>query len=258
MSRPLIAGNWKMHLNVQESCTLAEQVEAQARTYSDTVETAIFPSFIAISSVKPLVDSAVTGAQNVYFADEGAFTGEVAAAQVNDMADYAIVGHSERRYVFGETDETIARKTAACIRNHITPIVCVGETLHEREENETVQVLNDQISTGLTMVTSEDVAGSVIAYEPVWAIGTGENAQPEDVSSAIRTIRRAIGEMFGQKTADQVRLLYGGSVSAETAGSYLDLEEVDGLLVGGASLKEHEFNAIIERAANGGEQSGES
>lgn len=258
MSKPLIAGNWKMHLSEPESRGLAEQVEAQAAAYTDTVETAVFPSSIALSSVNSLVESTATGVQNIYFADEGAFTGEIAAAQVSDVVDYAIVGHSERRYIFGETDETVARKTAACIRNHITPIVCVGETLHERQENETVQVLNDQISTGLTMITSEDVAGSVIAYEPVWAIGTGENAKPEDVASAARTIDRAIGEMFGRKTADQVRVLYGGSVSSETAGSYLDLEEISGLLVGGASLKEHEFKAIIERAANGGAETGKS
>lgn len=246
-----------MHLNVHDSCVLAEQVESQARAFSEKVETAIFPSAMAIPGVNQIIETAMAGIQNIYFADEGAFTGEISGAQMAGLVDYAIVGHSERRYIFDETDETIARKTAACIRNHITPILCVGETLHERKDGETTQVLNDQISTGLTMVTSQDVTGSVIAYEPVWAIGTGESARPEDVSSAIQVIHRAVGEMFGSKTKEHVRVLYGGSVTKDTAGAYLDLDEVDGLLVGGASLQEQEFNGIIERAANGGEQTGE-
>lgn len=242
-----------MHLNVSQSCALAKRIEKQSRAFSEQVDTAIFPSMVAFSDVSSLVETTAPGVQNVYFADEGAFTGEVAAAQVAGQAGYAIVGHSERRYIFNETDETVARKAAACIRNGITPIICVGETQHEREENETVQVLNDQIATGLTMLTADDVIESVVAYEPVWAIGTGESARPEDTASAIQIIRRAIGEMFGQATKDTVRVLYGGSVTQNTAGTYLDLDEVDGLLVGGASLKEQEFNGIIERAAHGQE-----
>lgn len=241
-----------MHLDVPQSCTLAEHVEKQADECAAKVETAIFPSLMAVTDIKPALKTATLGVQNVYFADEGAYTGEVSAAQVADLVDYALVGHSERRYIFEETDETIARKAAACIRNHITPILCVGETHQERVDNETVQVLNDQIATGLTMLTAQDVADSVIAYEPVWAIGTGENAKPEDVTSAIQIIRRTINEMFGAAAAKEVRILYGGSVTKDTAGAYLDLEEVNGLLVGGASLKEQEFNAIVKRAANGG------
>lgn len=251
MSKPLIAGNWKMHLRLDQSQSLAEKVETCAAEYAEAVEVAVFPSMHALVRVEPQLEYAQLGAQNVYYADEGAYTGEVSATQAAELAGYAIVGHSERRYIFGENNETIARKTSACIRNGLSPLVCIGETQHEREEGETTQVINDQIATGLTMLTTDDVANITIAYEPVWAIGTGNYARPEDVESAIKTLRHAIRETFGQAAADSVRVLYGGSVNADTAGSYLDLDTVNGLLVGGASLREDEFNAIIKRAADG-------
>lgn len=240
-----------MNLGLEQSQALAERVETTAAECAEAVETAVFPGLHALSSVKPGLDSTMLGAQNVYYSDEGACTGEVSAAQAAELVTYALVGHSERRHIFGETNETIARKAAACIRNDITPIVCIGETQHEREENETTQVLNDQIATNLTMLTSQDVSDSVIAYEPVWAIGTGNNARPEDVKEALAIIRRAISETFGEKTAEAVRVIYGGSVGSDTAGAYLDLDPVDGLLIGGASLNYQEFNTIIQRAAHG-------
>ena len=251
MSKPLIAGNWKMNLNVETSKTLASSVDGCAKKYKKQVDIAVFPSAHLLTTVKSELSHASLGVQNVYFKDEGAFTGEVSAAQAAELTDYAIVGHSERRHVFGESDEMIARKAAACVRNELLPIICVGETQHEREQGETTQVLNDQIATGLTMLTAEDVAGSIIAYEPVWAIGTGNSAKPDDVEQAIATIHRSVEEAFGSRAAESVRVLYGGSVQADTAGAFLDLEAVDGLLVGGASLDSSEFNAIIERAANG-------
>lgn len=240
-----------MNLGLEQSQSLAERVETAAAECAEEVETVVFPGLHALSSVKQDLDSTKLGTQNIYYADEGAFTGEVSAAQVAELATYALVGHSERRHIFGETDETIARKAAACIRNDITPFVCIGETQHEREEGETTQVLNDQIATNLTMLTSQDVIDSVIAYEPVWAIGTGNNARPDDVEEAFTIIRRAISETFGEKTAEAVRVIYGGSVSSDTAGAYLDLDSVDGLLIGGASLNYQEFNTIIKRAAHG-------
>lgn len=240
-----------MHLNAQQSRTLAERVESHADKFASQVNTVIFPSAINLSEVKEVLKSTRLGVQNVYHADEGPFTGEISAAQAVGLAEYAIVGHSERRHLFHETDEMIARKAASCLRNEITPIVCVGETQHEREEKETVQVLNDQVGTGLTMLTAQDVENSVIAYEPVWAIGSSNNARPEDVNSAVDTIRRTVAEMFGEKTSKKVQVLYGGSVDKDTAVAYLNLDAVDGLLVGGASLNDHEFSAILERAASG-------
>lgn len=250
MSKTLIAGNWKMNLAVSSAEELATGVEESAAQNS-AVEVAVFPSAHLLTTVEAQLHATALGIQNVYFADEGAFTGEIAAAQAAELVSYAIVGHSERRQMFSETDEMLARKMAACIRNGLTPILCVGETQHEREELETTQVLNDQLSTGLTMLTAEDVAQSVVAYEPVWAIGTGHNAKPEDVDAAIATIRHNIGESFGARAAESVRVLYGGSVDHESVGSYLDIDRVDGLLVGGASLDISQFSAIIERANSG-------
>ncbi len=253
MSKPFIAGNWKMNLGLEASITLATSVDERAKEHKEKVDVAIFPSFHILSAASDKISHAKLGAQNVYFKDEGAFTGEVSAAQVSELVDYAIVGHSERRYVFGEVDELIARKAAACVRNELTPIICVGETQHEREQGETTQVINDQIATNLTMLTAEDVASSIIAYEPVWAIGTGNTARPEDVARAIDTIHHSVEETFGARAAESVRVLYGGSVKADTAGAFLDINQVDGLLVGGSSLDGDEFGAIINRAADGAE-----
>lgn len=240
-----------MHLNMQQSRTLAERVESQADKFASQVDTAVFPSAINMAEVKDVLKAAKLGIQNVYHADDGPYTGEISAAQAADLAVYAIVGHSERRHIFHETDEMVARKAASCLRNKITPIICVGETQHEKEEKETTQVLNDQVGTGLTMLTAQDVENSVIAYEPVWAIGTSNNARPEDVKSAVATIRNTVAEMFGEKTSQKVRVLYGGSVTKDSAVTYLGLDGIEGLLIGGASLNDHEFNAILEKAANG-------
>lgn len=254
MSKKLIAGNWKMHLSVDDSRSLAEGVATSVADYTDSVDVVVCPGTVAITEVsRALKETPVqVGAQNIYHTDEGAFTGETSAVQIKDHAEYVITGHSERRQIFHETNEDVARKVAACIRSEMTPILCVGETGYERDHGETTQVINDQLATCLTMLVASDVEAMVVAYEPVWAIGTGENAKPDDVSRAVATIRSTIKEMFGEKSSQGTRVLYGGSVKADTAGSYLDLEGVDGLLVGGASLDENEFVSIVERASNGG------
>jgi len=248
MIRPLIAGNWKMNLNLGESVELAKHVEKIAAERHKEVDVAIFPSLLFLSSVSEVTDHAMVGVQNIYHADHGAFTGEVSPAQVGEYASMALIGHSERRHVFNEGDEMIARKMSAAVRNNLRPVLCVGETAKEREHGETAQVLNDQLSTGLTMLTTADMVDVVIAYEPVWAIGTGDHADPDDVTAAIAQIRSTMSEMFGSELAQAIRVLYGGSVNSDTAGGYLGSREVNGLLVGGASLKAEEFSAIVGKA----------
>jgi triosephosphate isomerase len=187
-------------------------------------------------------------AQNAYYQDEGAFTGEVSMTMLRELVHYCIVGHSERRHVFGETDDDAAKKVAAAIRNEISPILCVGETQHERLQGETKQVLHDQTTVGLRDITAHELESVVIAYEPVWAIGTGDYAKPDQVIEAIALIRSNISHLYGKAASQQVRVLYGGSVDANNARAYLESPGVDGLLVGGASINYHQFADIIDSA----------
>ncbi len=247
--KPIIIGNWKMHLNVDQSKNLAEKLEESLSDFSEGVDIVLCPSSIALHQVLAATPSLSVGIQNIYFADEGAYTGEISASQVKGLVRYAIVGHSERRANFGETNEMVARKAAAALRNGITPIICVGETAQERHHGEATQVINDQLSTGLTMLTASEIKDIVIAYEPVWAIGSGESAKADDVAEAADTIRSATAQMFGQSATEEVRILYGGSVSSDSAGSYLNLPAISGLLVGGASLNDHEFTKIVQIAS---------
>jgi len=190
-------------------------------------------------------------AQNFYWRDMGAYTGEISATQLRGIVQYGLVGHSERRHVFHESDKDIRAKVQAAIRNHIKPVLCVGETAFERSEGETQAVLHDQLIGGLANVTSEELEDITIAYEPVWAIGTGQNALPTDVSAAVRSIRSQIKHLFGSSAADNIQVLYGGSVTTDSAASYLDLPDVDGLLIGGASLDAHVFSDIVKKAHKG-------
>ena len=187
--------------------------------------------------------------QNAYFEDEGAFTGEVSYTMLRGLIHYSIVGHSERRVKFGESLETVRSKVAACVRNGITPILCIGETQEERRAGEAKRVLHDQLTSGLQNLTAGEVAGMVVAYEPVWAIGTGVTAKPAEINDAIKYIRHNIAELYGDDTAQRVRVLYGAGVEPEYVGGILGLEcGIDGLLVGGASLNYHKFPAIIDSA----------
>jgi triosephosphate isomerase len=187
-------------------------------------------------------------AQNFYWRDHGAYTGEVSASQLRGVVAYGLVGHSERRHIFHESDKDTRAKVQAAIRNGIRPVLCVGETASERADGETQDVLHDQLIGGLANITSEELESVVIAYEPVWAIGTGQNALPDDVTGAARSIRNQLKHLYGAKAADSVQVLYGGSVTADSAADYLALPDIDGLLVGGASLDEQAFSSIVEKA----------
>lgn len=249
--KTLIVGNWKMNLGIHEASIFVHHLSRDIAVHRD-VEVVLAPTALALQPVSLQIDRRQfkLAAQNFYCRDHGAFTGEISASQLRGLTEYALVGHSERRHIFHEHGKVIRDKVQAAIRNHITPILCVGETAHERAHHETNDILHDQIVGGLANVTSEELDRIVIAYEPVWAIGTGQNAMPEDVVKAIRVIRRQIKHLFGEAAAREIRVLYGGSVKAENASAYLGSEGVDGLLVGGASLNRHEFSAIVASAHN--------
>lgn len=247
--RKLIVGNWKMNLTIHEASLYVHKLAKQVKVHRN-VEVVLAVGPLALQPLSLQVDHRQfkLAAQNFYWRDEGAFTGEVSAHQLNGLVSYALVGHSERRHVFHEHDKDIRAKVQAALRNNITPILCVGETAHERAAKETNGVLHDQIVGGLANVTADEVAGMVIAYEPVWAIGTGNSATSGDASAAARVIRSQIAHLYGRETADSVRILYGGSASSHNAESYLSAPGIDGLLPGGASLKLDEFVPMIEIA----------
>ena len=247
--KKLIVGNWKMNLGIHEASIFVHHLSSAIAVHRD-VEVVIAPTILAMQPISLQIDRRQfkLAAQNFYYRDQGAYTGEVSASQLRGLVDYALVGHSERRHVFHEHDKLVRDKVQAAVRNHIKPILCVGETAHERALGETTDVLHDQIVGGLANVTSSELEHIVIAYEPVWAIGTGKNAMPEDVVRAIRTIRNQIKHLFGEAAAKDIRVLYGGSVKPDSAVAYLRCEGVDGLLVGGASLNQHEFTSIVASA----------
>lgn len=247
--KKLIVGNWKMNMNVHEASIFVHKLARDIAVHRD-VEVVLAPTFLALQPVSLQVDRRQfkLAAQNLYWRDHGAFTGEVSASQLRGLVDYAIIGHSERRHVFHEHDKDIRSKVQAAIRNDIKPILCIGETAHQRAVGETNDVLHDQLLGGLANVTSEEFSHIMVAYEPVWAIGTGVNALPEDAKKAAHAIRRQITHLYGEKAASALRVLYGGSVKQDNALAYLNTEGIDGLLVGGASLSVQEFGAIAAAA----------
>ena len=247
--KKLIIGNWKMNLGVHEASlyahTLAEKVKAHRN-----VEIVIAPTTLALQTLSLQVNyrQFKLAAQNFYWRDHGAFTGEVSATQLRGIVQYGIVGHSERRHVFNESDKDTRAKVQAALRNGIRPILCVGETAGERALGETRDVIHDQLIGGLANVTSDELESVIIAYEPVWAIGTGDNALPHDVIQAARAVRSQLKHLYGARAAEAVQVIYGGSVTAHSAADYLAIPEIDGLLVGGASLDAESFTTIIEKA----------
>jgi triosephosphate isomerase len=249
LHKKLIIGNWKMNYDVHQSSLYVHQLSELVRTHRG-VEVVLAPTLLALQSLSLQVNHRQfkLAAQNIYWRDHGAFTGEVSANQIRGVAQYAIVGHSERRLVFNESDKDTRRKVAAVLRNGMQPVLCVGETAFEKSENETADVLHDQVTGGLSNITSDEIDRVAIAYEPVWAIGTGNNANPDDVAKAVATIRNQVKAMFGGEASKAARVLYGGSVSIDNARAYLDTPGVDGLLIGGASLNAVQFNVIIEAA----------
>ncbi len=245
----LIVANWKMNFNVQESSIYLDKLTKLVRKRRDVL-VVLAPTTLALQSLSLQVNlrQFKLAAQNFYWRDSGAFTGEVSATQLKGVVQYGLVGHSERRYLFHENDKDIRNKVQAALRNNIKPILCIGETTWERASGETADVIRDQLVGGLANVTSEELGDVIIAYEPIWAIGTGDNASPADVSQAVKVIRQTIKHLYGARWANQITILYGGSVTAATAGSYLLTPGVDGLLVGGASTDAYQFEEIIETA----------
>ena len=250
MRIPLIVANWKMHKMAHDAIAFVRELSALVRDIDD-VDIVLAPPFTAIGAASEAARNTSIGiaAQDVFFEREGAFTGEVSAPMIKDAgATHVIVGHSERRRLFGETDDGVNRKTQAALEVELTPIVCIGETLEERERGETLSVLDRQIRVGLNGRSEDQMISLAIAYEPVWAIGTGRNATPVEADEAHRHIRRRLGEWFGGPAADRCRILYGGSVKPDNIRDLAALPDVDGALVGGASLDVGSFFEIIKLA----------
>ncbi len=246
MRKPIIAGNWKMNTTCEEALTLAEAL-VPVLTNSPEIETVLIPPFPWIVPVSQVTNDSIVlvGAQDAAVEDKGAYTGEVSAWMLAPFCAYVIVGHSERRHILGEGDDLVAAKLRAVLRNGVRPILCVGELLDERERGEAFSVVERQLRSALSGLEPDQVTSIVIAYEPVWAIGTGRAAFPADAQEMASWIRRILAEMAGDSAAGEVRIQYGGSVTAANADGFLELPDIDGALVGGASLKAAEFAAIV-------------
>ena len=254
MRVPFIAGNWKMFKTVHETTMYVKELRVLVKDVKD-VTVVIAPPFTAVHAACEAArnSNVAVSAQNMSWEREGAFTGEISAGMIKETgAQYAIVGHSERRTLFGETDVTVNRKTIAAIAASLTPIVCIGETLEQRERNETMDVLDRQIKGGLDGLSGDQIAALVMAYEPVWAIGTGRTATPAQAGEAHAHIRSRLRQWFGGRAADQCLLLYGGSVKPDNIRDLMAQADVDGALVGGASLDVRSFYDIIVRSRPGG------
>ena len=246
MRTPIIAGNWKMNMTPAEAERLV--VELIPLVKDAACDVVVCPPYVDLALVgKLLVGTNIKlGAQNIHWAPKGAFTGEISADMLLAMGvTHAIVGHSERRQYFGETDETVNKRAKAALDANITPIICVGETLEQREGGVTDTIVSKQTVAALAGFSAEEVARSVVAYEPIWAIGTGKTATNEDANTTIKVIRDAIAGVYGQKVADVVRIQYGGSMNAKNASELMAMPEIDGGLIGGASLKSEDFSKVV-------------
>ena len=250
MRTPIVAGNWKMNKTVEEARSLVFSMSLKLREI-EGVDKVLCPPFPALLAVSALLQGTNIGlgAQNLHWQEKGAFTGEVAPNMVAEFCKYVIIGHSERRAYFGETDEMVNRKLHAAMGHNLTPIVCVGETENEYESGQTGEVVRRQINQGLADVDPAKAAEIVIAYEPVWAIGTGKASSPENANAVLAEhIRPMLTERFGAETAQAIRIQYGGSVNGSNAAEFFGQPDIDGALVGGASLKVDEFVAITQAA----------
>lgn len=247
MRKPIIAGNWKMHKTIPEAVALVTALKAPLAEVED-VDRIVCPAAVCLSAVRATIGDAAIGlgAQNVYFKEEGAYTGEVSPAMLEGLCDYVIIGHSERRGFFDETDEMVRRKIRAALAHRLTPIVCVGETLQLRKAGQTHSWVRKQVQAAFSGLSASQVAGIVLAYEPIWAIGTGVPATSEDAQDVIGgVIRPLIAELYDAGTAREIRIQYGGSVKPDNAAELMSMPDVDGALVGGASLKAEDFAEIV-------------
>lgn len=248
MRKPVIAGNWKLYKTKTEALALIEELAPQVAG-ANNVEIVVAPVFTVLPSLVPATAGTQIGlaGQDVYWEEEGAFTGEVSPRMLMDAgASYVIIGHSERRQYFGETDQTVNKKVKAALKGALVPIVCIGETLESREAGETFKVLERQVKGGLEGLTATQFAPVIIAYEPVWAIGTGKTASDEQAQEAHAYIRGVVAELLGKDAAEKVRILYGGSVKPENIKGLMSCPDIDGALVGGASLKAATFAPIVK------------
>ena len=254
MRIPFIAANWKMHKTVHESVVFVKEFRSMVKDIVD-VEIVVAPPFTALHAVAEAARNSNVGVagQNLHWEKQGAFTGEISAAMVREAgAEYVIIGHSERRRLFNDTDELVNRRTVAALGAKLTPIVCIGETLEEREGNQTLEVLDRQIKVGLDGMTGDQIGSLVVAYEPVWAIGTGRNATPEQAGEAHAHIRQRLRQWFGGDAADHCHVIYGGSVKPDNIAELVALPDVDGALVGGASLEIKGFFDIVSKSRQSG------
>ncbi|MDP2919074.1 MAG: triose-phosphate isomerase [Dehalococcoidia bacterium] len=248
MRVPFIAGNWKMNTTISEAVKLVSEMKPPLESISG-VEKAICPPFLSLGVVKDALkgSSIKVGAQNMYFEEKGAFTGEISPLMLAGLCDYVILGHSERRQYFGETNALISKKVAAALKAGLKPILCVGEVLAEYEAGQTQEVVTKQLTESMSGVKAPD--GLVIAYEPVWAIGTGKAATGKQADRVIALIRSILAGLYGKAFADGTRVLYGGSVTADNIAEFVGQPEIDGALVGGASLKPDQFASIVRQTA---------
>jgi triosephosphate isomerase len=248
MRRPFIGGNWKMYLDRKSGVELSRALVKGAAGVRDR-DILICPAFPLLSDIgRELEGSSIRlGAQNVYFEKEGAFTGEVSTGMIKSCGcTHAIIGHSERRHIFGEGNDLIHRKLLAALAAEVAPVFCVGELLKQREEGRTEEVVEEQVTAGLEGIGQEDLEKIVVAYEPVWAIGTGKTATPEDANSVHRFIRSKITDIYSRTVAEDLRIIYGGSVKPDNIDALMAMEHIDGALVGGASLKADSFLRIVK------------
>lgn len=248
MRIPFIAGNWKMNTTVAQATALARELRERLE-HIEGIEKVVCPPFVSLAPLRELLggSSIRLGAQNMYFEEQGAYTGEVSPLMLEELCDFVILGHSERRQYFSESDELVNRKVQAALRVGLVPILCVGERLEQMEAGETEEVVTRQLRGALGGI--EPPAGLVIAYEPVWAIGTGKAATAPQSNDTIALLRRSVAELYGEEVAQGVRILYGGSVTASNIADFMAQPEIDGALVGGASLKAEEFVSIVEQSA---------
>jgi triosephosphate isomerase len=253
MRKPLIAANWKMNKSIGEAVSFASVfAERLYRRFPDKnipVDVLVCPSFLSIPALCALFanEPVDVGAQNMYWEEKGAFTGEVSPHMLKDAGClYVIVGHSERRHIFGESDDDVLKKVRAALNHGLRPIVCVGETLEEREDGKTADVVSRMVRAAFSQVKPEEISFCTVAYEPVWAIGTGREARPDDAQDVILGVRETVDAIYKQDLSEHLRVLYGGSVKSSNVRSFMSRECIDGVLVGGASLDPEEFFKIVE------------
>lgn len=250
MRKPLIVGNWKMNNSTAESVDLAEKLKKTVKDMAG-VDVVVAPPFTALGSVRDVIKGSIIklSAQNLFWEDKGAYTGEVSPLMIRDLdCEYVIIGHSERREYFKESDEVVNKKIKAALRNKLKAIVCVGESLKEREENKTMQVIESQIKKGLQGLSLSEAKELIIAYEPLWAIGTGRNATPVQANEVHTYIRKLLSQIFNEGIASNIKILYGGSVKPSNSAELMSEKEIDGALVGGASLEAESFAQIVRSA----------